>query len=214
MNPPASAEATAPARSSRPGEPTWEVTEFFPRQGDWTEADYLALSGDRLVELADGCLEVLPMTTLLHQLIVRFFYDQLAAYLRTKQLGTVVFAPLPVRLGDRSYREPDLIYLSNERRSKTDRYPEGADLVMEVVSEDDESRKRDLVTKRREYAEAGISEYWIVDPAERQIMVLVLDGSSYREAGTYRPGETAASVLLAGFSVAVDDVFGVEDQPA
>ena len=57
---------------SRPGEPTWEVTEFFPRQGEWTEAEYLAFESNRLVELADGHLEVLPMPTLTHQLIVKF----------------------------------------------------------------------------------------------------------------------------------------------
>jgi Uma2 family endonuclease len=214
MNPPASAEATAPARLSRPGEPTWEVAQFFPRQGDWTEADYLALESSRFVELANGCLEVLPMPTYLHHLIVKFIFVQLETFLGTHPVGTVVFAPLPVRLGERWYREPDLVFLSNERRAKTDRYPEGADLVIEVVSEGDESRKRDLVVKRQEYAAAGISEYWIVDPAERQIVVLTLEGSSYREAGTYRSGEAAASVLLPGFSVAVDEVFSVDERSA
>ncbi|MBI3463073.1 MAG: Uma2 family endonuclease, partial [Planctomycetes bacterium] len=82
-------------------------------------------------------------------------------------------------------------------------------LVMEVVSEGAESRKRDLETKRREYAAAGIPEYWIVDPEEQKVTVLTLDGGTYRVHGEFRPGETATSVLLRGFAVAVRDVFAV-----
>jgi Uma2 family endonuclease len=85
--------------------------------------------------------------------------------------------------------------------------PEGADLVVEVVSEGEENRKRDLVTKPQEYAAAGISEYWIVDPQERQITVLVLEGQAYREHGAFGSGKVATSVLLAGFSASVDAVF-------
>jgi Uma2 family endonuclease len=82
---------------------------------------------------------------------------------------------------------------------------DGADLAVEIVS--DEGRERDLVTKRREYARAGIAEYWIIDPLLRQVTILRLDGDHYIEAGTYAPGDTAASVLLPGFNVAVTDIF-------
>ena len=58
--------------------------------------------------------------------------------------------------------------------------PDGADLAIEVVSEGAEARERDLETKRAEYARAGISEYWIVDPQESRITVLTLDGQTSR----------------------------------
>ena len=51
---------------------------------------------------------------------------------------------------------------------------------MEVVSSGDEDRRRDLKTKRDEYALAGIPEYWIVDPELDQITVLTLDGPDLR----------------------------------
>jgi Uma2 family endonuclease len=203
----------AQSRTSQPGEPTWEVADFFPRQGEWTEADYLALDSNRLVELADGRLEVLPMPTLLHQLIVKFLLAQLEACLPKPSAGTVVCAPLPVRLGSGRYREPDLVYLSLRRLRETVKYPSGADLVIEVVSEGDENRARDLVVKRQEYAEAGIAEYWIVDPAERHITVLTLAGQAYREAGVYGSGQTATSVLLPAFSIAVDAVLAAGEAP-
>ena len=58
-----------------------------------------------------------------------------------------------------------------------EKFWEGADLVMEVVSDDD--RRRDVVTKRLEYAKAGIAEYWIVDPQQATITVLKLADGKY-----------------------------------
>jgi len=75
---------------------------------------------------------------------------------------------------------------------------------MEVVSEGEENRGRDLETKREEYARAGIAEYWIVDPQEQRVTVLVLDGPSYRVHGVFGRGATATSVLLPGFEGSVD----------
>ena len=81
----------------------------------------------------------------------------------------------------------------------------GADLVMEVVSDDD--RRRDLEVKRREYATAGIPEYWIVDPKLKTITVLVLEGSSYVAHGEFALGDRATSHLLPGFEADVTTAF-------
>jgi len=87
-----------------------------------------------------------------------------------------------------------------------DKYWDGADLVMEVVSRDPTDRKRDLEVKPGEYARARIPEYWIVDPEERQIKVLTLEGQTYKVHGEFGPGTVATSVLLPGFAVSVDEV--------
>jgi Uma2 family endonuclease len=193
--------------SSKLGEPVWEIAELFPRQGEWTEEAYLALDTNRLVELSNGFLEFLPMPFPFHQLIVIFLFQQLQALVPSRFPGVALLAPLPVRLGQGKFREPDIVYLKPGRIQDVRRPPEGADLVMEVVSEGSENRKRDLETKRQEYAEAGIAEYWIVDPQEQTVTVLTLDGQTYREHGTFRPGQQATSVLLPGFVVTVADVF-------
>lgn len=189
------------------GEPAWEVAWLFPAQGSWTEEDYLELDSSRLVELSDGFLEVLPMPTILHQLIVGYLHGLIASFVKSHGAGKALFAPLPVQLWGGKIREPDIIYLRPERLRATQRYPQGADLVVEVVSEGEKSRERDLVTKRAEYEKAEISEYWIVDPEERNITVLVLDQGSYRLHGKFGADEMAASVLLSGFQVRVADVF-------
>jgi len=172
-------------KPSPPGGPAWEVALLFPPQGEWSEAEYLALDTNHLVEFSDGCIEVLPMATIFHQRIVEYLFDLIRAFLTAHPLGSVLFAPLPVRLWTKKFRAPDIVFFRPHHVKDVHGQPEGADLVVEVVSEAEENRERDLVKKREEYAKAGISEYWIVDPQEKQITVLVLEGQTYREHGAF-----------------------------
>jgi Uma2 family endonuclease len=71
-------------------------------------------------------------------------------------------------------------------------------------------RCRDTVIKRADYAEAGIPEYWIVNPEEASITVLKLENGVYISHGVFRRGETATSALLTGFTVNVDAVCDAE----
>jgi len=194
-------------RLSRPGELTWEVARFFPRQGQWTKEDYLSLDTNNLVELSNGCLELLPMPTDFHQAIVAFLYEVLKAFAMAHALGIVRFASLPVELWPGQIREPDILYMKAENAHRIQDYWHGADLVMEVVSPS--NADHDYHTKRQEYAQAGIPEYWIVDVIRRHILVLTLNGTTYRVHGDFGPGTTATSVLLPGFAVAVDDVLAL-----
>jgi Uma2 family endonuclease len=194
---------------SRRGEPPWEIALLYPVQGQWTEAEYLALQDktNLLLELSDGCIEVLSMPNPFHQWIVRFLFEALRAFTRGRLPGEVFFAPLPIRLWAGKYRDPDIVYLKPGRITNPQHQPQGADMAIEVVSTDGEDRERDLVTKCDEYARAGIAEYWVVDPQAFKITVLTLEGQTYRLYGEFGRGQTAASVLLPGFAVSVDAVF-------
>ena len=79
------------------------------------------------------------------------------------------------------------------------------DLVMEVVSADDP--RHDTHDKRQDYAEAGIPEYWIVNPLDETISVHSLSGGAYAKERVHRRGERAESELLRGFSVDVAETF-------
>lgn len=183
-------------------EPTWQIAHLFPAQGHWSEDEYLRMNGNRLIEFSHGQLEVLTMPTESHQLIVLFLYRTLLAFVTVQKPGTVLVAPLRVRLWPGKFREPDVVFMLREHAARrSDAFWDGADLVMEVVSDDD--RRRDLETKRREYAQAGIPEYWIVDPRDRRITVLRLDGNQYAVHGEFGAGTLATSALLPGFHVDV-----------
>jgi len=185
-------------------EPAWEVALLFPAQGAWSEEDYLYLDTNHLVEFSNGTIEVLPMPSDKHQSIV-FFLSALLGAFAQKIGGKVLFAPLRLRLWPDKIREPDLLFLADAadpRRQNA--YWTGADLVIEVVSPDDP--QRDLVTKRSEYAQAGIPEYWIVDPQVATVTVLRLDAAIYVEHGVFGRSEIATSAHYAGLAAPVSDV--------
>lgn len=205
-------DRVAEAQVERRGEPVWELAYLYPPQGEWHESEYLALETNRLIEFDNGYLEVLPMPTPAHQFIVAYLYRTLETFVTNHGLGNVLFAPLRVQLWLRKFREPDVVFLSTEHSERIGhKFVHGADLVMEVVSDSVEDRERDLVTKRKEYALAGITEYWIIDPENHQVTVLRLDGEQYAVHGEFRAGRQATSVLLAGFAVDVDALFAAAD---
>jgi Uma2 family endonuclease len=178
-----------------------------PLQGLWTEAQYLTLTNhtNHLIEFTDGVIEVLPMPTKYHQAISRLLFLALLAVVQ-RIGGDVFYAPLRVQVRPGKYREPDLLVMLDKSDPRAqDEFWLGADLVVEIVSPD--HPKRDTEEKPRDYAEAQIPEYWIVNPLDETITVLALDGDAYREHGVFRRGESAASALLDGFAVRVDEVF-------
>lgn len=183
-------------------EPTWEIAHLFPGQGHWSEEEYLALDTNRLIEFSDGTPEVLRPPTTSHQFILIHLYRELARFVDDRMLGTTLFAPLPIRLWEGKYREPDVLFLRSEHADRMhEEFWDGADLVMEVVSDGD--RRRDLEIKRREYARAGVAEYWIVDPLLGRITVLTLREGRYDVHGEFGRGARATSALLDGFAVDV-----------
>jgi Uma2 family endonuclease len=196
---------TSPTLPSRRGDPPWELARQYPTQGDWTEDEYLALADRILVEFNDGTLEFLPMPTESQQRIVLFLLRALLAFVEPRSLGVALMAPMRVRVRPGKFREPDVIFmLAANAARRNERFWDGADLVMEVVSRDDP--ERDLVLKRADYAAAGIPEYWIIHPQARTVTVLVLEAGAYRELGVHRPGERAESRLMTGFVVDVREV--------
>ena len=193
----------------RQAEPAWDIARLYPAQGEWSVEDYLTLDTNHLVEYANGHVEVLPMPSPLHQDIVFFLQRLLWVFISEHSLGKVLSAPLPVELWSKKFREPDIIFVSSAKLSKqAATHWRNVDLVMEVVSQDNPSR--DYKTKRKEYAQAGISEYWIVDPQQQLITILMLQGQHYRLHGECRPGSKASSILLAGFVLDVTEVFGMK----
>lgn len=182
------------------------IMALIPRQGEWSERDYLWLTENtnQLVEWTDGVIEVLPMPTSEHQEITAYLYRVLYALMQHVG-GKVLFAPLRMRVRPRKFREPDLLLVcSADDPRRSNRYWEGADLVVEVVSPDNPSR--DYETKRADYAGAGVLEYWIVDPREAKITVLRLNEHTYDEHGVFGRGATATSALFPDFEVSVDAV--------
>jgi Uma2 family endonuclease len=184
--------------------------DLAPLQGLWTEQQYLRLTEqtNHLIEFTDGSIEVLPMPTSRHQTILLLLYERFKTAVQPIG-GKVLVAPLRLRLRPGKFRDPDILLL---RSAGDPRYQDafwlGADLVVEVVSPD--RPERDTEEKVRDYAEAGIPEYWIVNPLDETVTVLTLEEQAYALHGIFHRGQRAISKLLDGFGIEVDDIFDAQ----
>jgi Uma2 family endonuclease len=176
--------------------------------GPYRAGDYLALPDEPRCELLLGRFYVSPSPSPLHQILVALLWQRLDAAAREAG-GLVFLAPLDVALADHSIVQPDVIYVSAERRSIVQVQIQGTpDLLVEVLSRG--TARRDRGEKLALYAQSGVREYWIVDPQERQIEFLVNEHGRFMVAlplgGEYR-STTLAEIRLdvAGFWQEVED---------
>lgn len=186
---------------------TTQIAELWPRQGEWTEDAYFSLPDtNRIVELSEGEFVMPPHPTETHQRVLDALYAHMRAFVREHDLGTIRFAPLPVRLWPGKIREPDILFVAHAHANRIAEKSYGPpDLVVEVLSPGTQSVDRG--EKFLEYARAGIDEYWLVDPGAQTIEVFVLKAEAFTRLVKAGPGEKAHSRVLGGFDVAVDDVF-------
>jgi Uma2 family endonuclease len=185
-------------------------SESFPDQGDWTYEDYCRLPEDGWrYEVLRGKLHMTPAPSWPHQDAVWNFGFLLKAFVREKGLGKVAGAPADILLpgGLATPVQPDVFFISRERLGIIhDSHIEGApDLILEVLS------PSNWLTDRRDkfqiYAAAGVREYWIADPKNRDVEVFVLRDGTYELLGRFGPGERARSETLPGFEPAIDEIF-------
>lgn len=146
-----------------------------------TYEQFLALDGNPHREWVDG--EVVPMVsvTLAHALITAFLFELLGAVIRGPGLGDVLGDPFNVRLAKRG-RAPDVIVVLREHRHRyRETYLDGPpDIAIEVISPG--SAATDRGDKFSEYEEAGIPEYWIIDPEEEVAEFYILDQQGHYQA--------------------------------
>jgi Uma2 family endonuclease len=126
--------------------------------------------------------EVVPMTPVSprHQQVALFLSALFQHFCEQRDSGTVLSAPVQMKVGDTA-REPDVMVLTPEHADRIKpSFVEGpADLVVEIISP--ESRGRDRGDKYYEYEQAGVREYWLVDPARRQAEFYQLTGRGVYE---------------------------------
>lgn len=129
-----------------------------------------------------------------------------------RNLGEVIWGVCPIRLRPNRWASSDISWHGRERiaQNHPKDYFHGAGGVIEILDEDDSAwRELDQATKRTDYAQAGIPEYWIVDPETETITVLTLPAgqTEYAVHGEYKPGQAATSKLLDRFTVDVTACF-------
>ena len=184
--------ADAPPRIAPQTKMTFE--EFL----DWCDEDTWA-------EWVDGEVQPLPPVTSNHQEIGLFLMVLLHSYTRVKNLGKVLSAPFYMRLAViPSAREPDILFVRQEHSNRfTEYYLDGpADLVIEIAVP--ESIARDRGDKFVEYEQAGVIEYWLIDPLRHRAEFYTLDSTGAYQNINPDPSGVYRSQVVAGFWLRVD----------
>jgi len=120
-------------------------------------------------EWVDGEVILMSPVSMKHQLLVSFLAALLQHFVEAKELGLILTAPFQMKISVRpSGREPDVIFVARQKLGDLKKnYLDGpADLAIEVISPD--SRAKDRGDKYYEYEQAGIREYWLIDPIRNQ----------------------------------------------
>lgn len=181
-----------------------QVARKIPEALKLTYKDYLLLPEDKRYEIINGELFMTPSPRTIHQRLILRLARIIEDFVKKGDLGEVFIAPYDVILSKHDIVQPDIIFVSKERKGIiTDLNIEGPpDMVVEILSPATE--ERDLILKKKLYATFGVKEYWIVDPVDKSVKLFNLGEEGYMEVKTEN---TLRSFLLNGFEIDIAGVF-------
>lgn len=187
----------------------------FSYSGIYTYADYLKWTIDERVELIKGKIfRMTPAPNRFHQQVSIALSSRLWTFLQGRECQ-VFSAPFDVRLPVKSRNDKDIftvvqpdICVVCDAEKLDDRGCIGApDIVVEILSPS--NNKKELKNKYEVYEEAGVLEYWIVSPQDRSFLIYTLTDGKYVPSRLMTEGDVVRSSVLPGFSLNLDDLFGI-----
>ena len=151
------------------------------KDGEYTLDDYYALPDERRVELIDGVFYDMSAPAVIHQKILGELYLLFRECTDAHEGECEVYlAPCDVRLDmdNKTIVQPDLLVICKEYDLGAKRFEGAPDLVLEILSPS--TRSKDMLLKLYKYQNAGVKEYWIVDPDHETVLVY-----DFREGNFY-----------------------------
>ena len=182
-------------------------------KGQYLVADYFSTPEGERWELIDGVLyHMAAAPSVKHQIASGNLTGLFRPHIVQRRLGLLLYAPCAVILPGESAVDPDLLFVSSERRDIiTTRACEGPpDFIAEILSPSNSAH--DMAIKRELYARHAVPEYWIIDPIQETVLKLTEPfirqglGAYFAEA-TYGATDPVSSDSVAGLTVTVADVF-------
>jgi len=162
-----------------------------------TEEEFVAwCTRETRAEWVDGEVIEMSPASIEHVDLNSWFSKVLGLFVEHHNLGVVLGPEAMVRLsGQNRRRVPDLFFISNDHRERLrENHVEGApDLAIEIVSPDSEAR--DWREKYLEYEEAGVREYWVVDPNSKHVEVYSLNADDKYGRISELDGAVTSTVL-------------------
>jgi len=178
-----------------------------PKKRKFTYEDYLKTPDDQRYELIEGDLVMTPSPVPYHQWISKNIEFELEKFVREKKTGKIFYAPCDVYLDNDNVLQPDILFIAKERLNIIgEKNIQGApDLVIEILSES--SAHRDMVKKKKLYAQFGVKEYWIIDPEEKTVEIYSRKDETFTLTKRFAEKNTLESPLLPGLKIKLLQVF-------
>lgn len=158
-------------------------------------------------ELVDGQLEIMNPPTIKHFLICKLLEKNIDVEIQTLSLPWLCFRETGVRTSKNKSRLSDLCVVTKEDAKELINasavFESAPLLIVEVVSP--ESVKRDYRYQRSEYAALGVPEYWIVDPLDNKISILLLEEGLYEDT-VFTANEKIISRTFTELNLTVEQV--------
>ena len=161
-----------PGLLSEPAAAYGAAEKHEKKQGEYTLEDYLALPDERRVELIDGVFYDMSSPTTYHQLIAAKLHAMILSWIEQNKGSCMPFmSPVDVQLDcdNKTIVQPDVLVLCDKSKITRPRIVGAPDFVAEVLSKS--TRKKDLFIKLSKYKNAGVREFWIIDPDKKTVMV-------------------------------------------
>lgn len=133
--------------------------------------DYYSLPGDQRCELIDGAFYDMASPSSSHQALITELVFQFYSHIRSREGSCKVFpAPLDVQLDRDEYTmvQPDFMVVCDEEKIRKDRIFGAPDFIAEILSPS--SRRLDTDIKLLKYMQAGVKEYWMIDPERNRVI--------------------------------------------
>lgn len=173
---------------------------------EFTADDYMKLPESAPFQLIHGKLTFMPSPKDKHQAISIRLGSKLYTYCDEKQLGEVRNAPMDVHLDEKNIFQPDLLFVSNERKEIIKDWIYGApDLVVEIISKG--SEKDDRERKMEVYGKHNVLEYWLISPENQQVEVFENKKGKLVLKTKLTAEDTLTSKILPGFEMPLATLF-------
>ena len=184
--------------------------------GHYTYNDYLGWEGPERYQLINGEVFQMASPSVEHQAILMELALQFGNWLRGKPCR-VFAAPLDVRLfpeddeSDDTVVQPDMLVVCNRNKLAKGSVNGPPDIAVEIVSPS--TSKKELFLKFEAYLNAGVQEYWVIEPEQRLVQVHVYANGRFISSG-YKEDASVPSTVLQGFSVTLKTLWAAAEEAA